>query len=135
MKTIGIFIVTFIIFSLFSPVKVFAGDLLKNGGFETGSVDPWVSMSDGGSEAMIVGDGVQQEGNYALKISYDNIDLDGYQQTVLDIEGGKYYYATGLGVSTDTNIANHFMQIDWYESNDGSGSPLSTNNSNGGEKV
>jgi hypothetical protein len=133
MKTIGIFIVTFIIFSLFSPVKVFAGDLLKNGDFETGSISHWEAGGGGVTAEISTDIRYDYTGEYALKIINDKTIPYGYWQTLLDIEGGKNYWVTGFSASSDINIAYHYMQIAWYESIDASGSPISTIDSIKGE--
>ena len=109
---------------LFLPEKVLAINLLQNGDFESGIVDPWES-SGGGSTATISSELVHGGGS-ALKVQHSKTGSYGFQQTIEDIEGGMFYRASGYGATKNTDVSSYFLRIAWYESFDGSGSQLSS---------
>jgi hypothetical protein len=130
MKKITGYLIIYITFLLFFPGKIFAVNLLQNGDFDSGSLSPWVT-SGGGATAVISSDIKSETSTYSIKVSNDKTSSYGFQQTVNNnIVGGNYYEAFGSGFSNDPNLSIYFMRIAWYERSDGSGSQISTVDSN-----
>ncbi len=113
----------FLIFLLF-PQSCYAVNLLKNADFEDTSLEYW--SSSGGSAQATFSSELKHGGNYSLKVSHSKVSSYGFQQVIGDLEGGMFYKLTAFATSDDENIASYFLRVAWYESNDGSGSQLSS---------
>jgi hypothetical protein len=117
------FLLLFLIF-LFLPHRCYAANLLKNADFEDASLEYW--SSSGGSAQATFSSELKHGGNYSLKVSHTKVSSYGFQQVIGDLEGGMFYKLTAFATSDDENIASYFLRVAWYESNDGSGSQLSS---------
>ena len=133
-KTIFIFLIICFLFIFVFSGSVIAQNLLTNGDFESQSLEPW--SSSGGSAQATVSSQLFYNGQFSLKISHTKVSSYGFQQVIADLEPGMFYQVSGFGGTNDSNTARYFLRVAWYESNDGSGSQLtSPTDSEKGDKV
>ncbi len=126
-KLLGLYL-SFLIYLFPSTSFTYAANLLQNGDFTSGNIDPWVS-SGGGASASVVSE-VNHNNANSLKVNHDKTSSYGFQQTITNIVGDKTYKVSGYGLTNDSNIKNFFIRVAWYASTDASGSQLSTEDTN-----
>lgn len=120
--TLILFIFTLIFF--FWPRIILAQNLLSNGDFESGNTEFW--SSSGGSATATISSELIHNGIYSLKVQHDKSSSYGFQQVIKDLEGGMFYELVGFGATKDPQTASYFLRVAWYETNDGSGSQLTS---------
>jgi len=124
LKTILVFLIVCFLFIFVFSGSVIAQNLLTNGDFESQSLEPW--SSSGGSAQATVSLQLFYNGQFSLKVSHTKVSSYGFQQVIADLESGMFYQVRGFGGTDDSNTACYFLRVAWYESNDGSGSQLTS---------
>lgn len=134
LKVIFLFLIICFLFSFVFDFPVHAQNLLNNGDFESQNLEPW-SSSGGGAQATISSQ-LFYDGQFSLKVSHTKVSSYGFQQVITDLESGMFYQVRGFGSTDDNNTASYFLRVAWYESNDGSGSQLTSPTDSGkGDKI
>lgn len=101
-----------VLYFLFLSSPIFASNLLQNYDFESALIDPWITS--GGSATATISAEIKHGGNYSLKVQHSKISTYGFQQTIQNIESEKYYQVTGYAATNDSNTANYFIRLGWY---------------------
>lgn len=113
-------------FPLFSS-SIFADNLLQNPGFE--SVDSsW--LTNHSRVWFTYSSDFYLSGSKAARVTNTSSSSYGIEQIISAIEPGEEYSFFGYAHSNDTNTSSIRLRLAWYESTDGSGSQISTVDSN-----
>lgn len=81
-----------------------ATNLLKNGDFESGSVEPWIIHDDwpGVETPLSIYSEDKYEGDYCLKVATTPARTSGWKQNVSDLKENTTYIISGMLKATDT---------------------------------
>lgn len=99
---------------------------IENGDFESG-LEGWEASN--GSVAFERVSGQGHSGEYGVKVGHDKTGSYGIQSLV-SVEGGTLYEVEAWVKGNEGNVKKAFVRLAWYESEDGSGSQLTTKDSN-----
>ena len=98
---------------------------VDNGDFESG-LDGWEASNGAVTFERVSGQG--HSGEYGVKVEHDKTGSYGIQ-TVVPVDSGKLYEVKVWVKGNEGSVKKAFVRIAWYESEDGSGSQLSTKDS------
>ena len=129
MKKVLLIFILFTVWLFFFESKVNAATVFSTD-FESGSVDPWVSS--GGSATALISSELVKSGTFSLEIQHNKTSSYGFQTVVPNLESDMYYKVSAYGKTPDLNVAGFLVRVAWYQSMDGTGSQISTDDSNSG---
>ena len=118
---LGIMLAITVLLAISALASATPEELLTNGDFETGK-EPWEAYSS--TFDLTTNPSYIHSGNTAVNVTSEK--KAGWLYQVVQVQPGENYSFNGCAIKDDPNIERVYLRIRWYESNDGSFSPIST---------